>query len=130
MNWERIFQIACSLKPLYDAQESAFEAVLVSQGGPEGIEVLMAQWVESIEAYNAAVWSYLPEIAKITNNSLNNMQMLFSARDMYHTRKDPEYLRQVANYGSFNDRLWSRNSGLWRSPERDFQFPVAQNVDK
>jgi hypothetical protein len=122
-NWARLFAIACELKPAYDAQEAAFNALLY---GTENTNVCEDRWYAASLAYNEQVMGYAAELGELTGNSSDNTRMVLRGTSALPGGLcvAPDYLRQVANYGSFNDKLWSKSSGFYREPTRHFEFPT------
>lgn len=116
---KRIFEIACALKPIYEAQEEAFNALLFAS---MKINELNAAWEASVIAYQDALLSYAEDIAKATNNSTDNIRMLFRARDNLRIIWTPEDVLNVARYESFNSYAWKHPGASVRN---EYSFPVA-----
>jgi len=119
MNSERIAQIARELKPLYDVAEAAFNQITNGQGN---INDDVEAWADAIQAYNLKFESYIPELATVTPNSEATLRQLLAPKDEFDTYLIPQELMNVANYNSFNSKLWTENSGLERAPTNNFTF--------
>lgn len=119
MNSEKIAQIARELKPCYEPVLAAGRAVESNEGqGDDQMEKL----ADACGEYNLMYLSYLPVLASVTPNSEDTLRLAFYPKDIYETYPAPEFLMNVANYNSFNDRLWTKNSGMFREPSNKFTF--------
>jgi hypothetical protein len=119
INHKRIFEIACALKPIYDEQEEAFNALLFAS---MKVNELNAAWEASVVAYQNALLSYAEDIAKATNNSADNVRTLFCASDNMQILWTPADVLNIARYESFSRYAWKHPGASVRN---EYSFPVA-----
>jgi hypothetical protein len=119
MNSERIAQIARELKPAYEPVLAAWRAIDSNAGS--GVEQMQAL-ANACAAYNAKYLEQVPVLASVTPNSEQTLRQAFYPKDEYSTYPTPEFLMNVANYNSFNDKLWRKGSGFLREPSNNFTF--------
>lgn len=116
---KRIFEVACALKPIYDAQEQAFNQLLFAS---MHVAELNKQWEDSVIKYQDALLSYAGAIADATNNSKSNIEMLFRKHPNFQIVWTPGDILNVARYESFNTYAWKHPGASVRN---DYSFPVA-----
>lgn len=114
-----IASIARELKPAYQPVLDAWVAIDSNTGS--GIDQMKAL-ADACAAYNAKFLEHLPVLASVTPNSVMTLRQAFAPRDEYSTYCTPEFLMNVANYNSFNHKLWSKASGMYREPTNNFTF--------
>lgn len=113
-----IFRIACLIKPFYDRQEELFNKLL-----NEDCDIVQtnAEWVKSCETYTGLLFAEASIIATATNNSVENIRMLFRRNsDVTYIPWTPKDLLQVARYESFNHNYWSSPNAVLKN-EYEFQ---------
>jgi hypothetical protein len=114
---KRIFEIAKLLNPVYEQVDTAFQNLF----GPDmDGEKLMREWAEACYQYNRVAGGFLREIAILTGNNPETLEQVFRPRDAYSTFPTPTFIANVARYESFNDKLWTKYSGMEREPTNDF----------
>jgi hypothetical protein len=121
MDHQKVYEIACVLKPLYDESEVVFSHILGSPSIHGSTVDLMAKWEALCVAYNEKLYDLTADLGEATNNSMINMQMLL-IKDRKEITWTPHDLLNVANYESFNSKLWSNFSGLQRPPTHSYKF--------
>lgn len=114
-----IASIARELKPAYQPVLDAWRAIDSNHGS--GVDQMKAL-EDACAAYNAKFLDHLPVLASVTPNSSETIRQAFAPRDEYSTYLTPEFLMNVANYNSFNDKLWTKGSGMFREPSNSFTF--------
>jgi hypothetical protein len=114
----RIFEIACALKPLHDETERIFNELLHASCD---VVAYNESWEKSIRAYQDALLGYANAIAAATNNSANNMRMLFRAHDRYTILWTPQDLLNVARFESFSRYAWNHPGASVRN---EYEFPT------
>lgn len=107
----RIKELATRLRPHFEAFEREFPV-------PSGD--FSNRLTHAADAYHAELRRLLPELAALTGNSLSTLASTMIPLDRSDIRLTPDYLRNLAHYGSFNERLWSRHSGQYREPTIPF----------
>lgn len=115
LNYERLFEIAKDLKPLCDEWNAAWNETANSDFVPRLVDVT--------KKVNDAVDPYVAEIAALTNNSESTIRQVYCPKKddfgstWFRSQKGPaEFLRNVAAYESYNEKLWTQHSGLERPP--------------
>jgi hypothetical protein len=114
-----IASIARELKPAYQPVLDAWDAINCKRG--EGVAQMQAL-EDACAAYNEQFLRRLPVLASVTPNSATTLRQAFAPKDEYSTYPTPEFLMNVANYNSFNDKLWTKASGMYREPSNNFTF--------
>lgn len=114
-----IASIARELKPAYQPVLDAWRAIDSNSGS--GVDQMKALAC-ACAGYNAKYLEHLPVLASVTPNSVQTMRQAFGPKDEHSTYPTPEFLMNVANYNSFNDKLWTKNSGMFREPSNNFTF--------
>jgi hypothetical protein len=116
---QKMYEIACAVKPFWDASEKAMANVRECE---TGAAAACEAWEQSLKVYRDKLLEFAPVIAEATNNSAENIRMLFRYADngMAWTADD---VLNIARYESFNTRLWSRGSGIYRRPTNDYTWP-------
>lgn len=117
MNSRRIFEIGNELQPFQDAVVSAFEAYA------DNPREQKAAWLAAVDRLNEAVEGYILELSQLTPNSEHTLRQAFAPKgqgDTWFGDKPADFLRNVARYDSFNDKLWTKYSGMERAPTNYF----------
>ena len=103
----KIWDLAQSLRPAYAEYERILD-MAVDAGLPERLAAAMNR-------YNDAVTKILPLIAQLTPNSESTLRQVFMPEGDI-SKLTPDFLERVAQYQSFNDRLWTQYSGMEQAP--------------
>jgi len=114
-----IASIARELKPAYQPVLDAWAAIDSNAGS--GLDQMQAL-EDACAAYNEQFLRRLLVLASVTPNSATTLRQAFAPKDEYSTYCTPEFLMNVANYNSFNDKLWTKASGMYREPSNNFTF--------
>jgi len=114
-----IAYVARELKPVYQAVLDALASI--DGDGGSGVDQ-MKDLVAACAVYNTKFREYLPYLASATPNSVTTLSQAFAPKDIFSTYPNPEFLMNVANYNSFNSKLWTENSGFYRAPTNNFTF--------
>lgn len=115
---QRIFEVACRLKPLYDEEERLFNELLDTNGN---LIEQVKQWENSVRVYQEALLAEAETIAKATNNSPSNMRLLFRVQSPTMITWTPQDVLNVARYESFNRYAWNHPGASVRN---QYEFPV------
>lgn len=112
----RINAMSQHLAPLFAPIAEANQAL----AGWGNTNKTLASLEVAAEIYNRAPDQLMPELAQLTNNSPSTLRMVFRPSDEFSVGLTPSKLRNVAHYRSFNERLWTRYSGMERPPTYPF----------
>lgn len=113
---KRINAMSQHLAPLYVPIAEANQAL----AGWGNTHKTLARLEVAAKIYNRALDQLMPELAQLTNNSPSTLRMVFRPSDEFSVGLTPEKIRNVAHYRSFNERLWTRYSGMERPPTYPF----------
>lgn len=101
---KRLLEIAGELEPIFKEAEAQFK------------NNEFDAWFAKKEEYAQRVRSYSAEIGRLTKNSEDNIKCALGVFTLKGDAAKPEFIKNVARYDSFNDKLWSRYSGMESTP--------------
>jgi hypothetical protein len=121
INAEKVFGIACALKPIYDAQQRRYIEFL------EELDNLGKEtaWDKSVKEYRRAVIDHAGALGQALGINPAYIKMVMGVRGQIIVWT-PESFRQMANYERFNPNYWVHEQAV---KKHNFEFPVGgENV--